>query len=269
MSDQLKPTAEIAESVDKFPPGASAEWRAARRKLLQAEIEQRRVMEAVAVQRRALPPGPALVEDFQFDGLGADGHPTKLGFGDLFRDGTNSLVVYHYMFPRHAMDDRAGAESGETASLPLKDQPCPSCTALLDQLNAAVPHFEAAGGNFIVMAKTALPNLLAVARDREWKNLRLISSAGSTFDRLYHAESDDGQNPMLFTFSRDPDGTIRFFWASDLTFTDGDPGQDHRASGTVEPFWTLLDLTPDGRGPFHEQLQYHCCHGLPEKETVQ
>jgi predicted dithiol-disulfide oxidoreductase (DUF899 family) len=267
MSDKLKPAMDIAKRVNRFPPGASDAWKAARTALLAAEIEQRRVMEAVAVQRRALPPGPAMLEDYAFDALDAEGQPTRLPLSQLFREGSDTLVVYHYMFPRYQGDDRPGATHGETADLPLKEQPCPSCTALIDQLNAAVPHFEAAGPNFAVMAKTALPNLLAVARERDWKNLRLISSAGSDFERLYHGEEDGGQSPMLYVFTRDADGEVRFFWASDMTYAGGDPGQDHRTSGTVEPFWTLLDLTPHGRGDFHEQLEYHCCHGRPPQQA--
>jgi predicted dithiol-disulfide oxidoreductase (DUF899 family) len=38
-------------------PGESAEYRAARNRLLEQEIELRRNMEAVAVARRRLPPG--------------------------------------------------------------------------------------------------------------------------------------------------------------------------------------------------------------------
>jgi predicted dithiol-disulfide oxidoreductase (DUF899 family) len=46
--------------------------------------------------------------------------------------------------------------------------------------------------------------------------------------------------------------------------SNGDPGQDPRAQGTIEPFWNMLDLMPGGRGNFEEQLQYHCCdqHGV-------
>lgn len=266
MAGTLQPAGEIAAAVNKAPPGASEEWRDARRALLAAEIDLRRQTEAVAAQRRALPPGPELMSDFTFDGLGVDEVPAKLRFADLFREGTSALVIYHYMFPRYVEDDRPGAESGEIAKLPLTEQPCPSCTTLLDQLDAAAPHFEAAGGNLVVMAKTALPNLLAVARDRSWRNLRLISSAGSDFDRLYHGEDDGQQNPIFFVLSRSPEGTIRFFWSSELTFTKGDPGQDHRTSGTVEPFWNLLDFTPDGRGEFREQMQHHCCDSLPKQE---
>jgi predicted dithiol-disulfide oxidoreductase (DUF899 family) len=265
MTDESKPALEIAESVSRFPPGASDEWKAARIALLAAEIEERRMMEAVAAQRRSLPQGPAMLQDYAFDALDAEGAPMRLRLSEMFRDGSDTLVVYHYMFPRWHGDDRPGAVGGETAKLPIEDQPCPSCTALIDQLNAAAPHFEAAGPSFAVMAKTALPNLVAVARDRDWRNLRLVSSAGSSFDRLYYGEEGGGQNPMMFVFTRDVDGTIRYFWASDLIHTKGDPGQDHRASGTFEPFWTMLDLTPGGRGDFQEQLQYSCCSAQPEE----
>ena len=40
-------------------PGESAEYRAARDRLLEQEIELRRAMEAVAAARRELPPGGA------------------------------------------------------------------------------------------------------------------------------------------------------------------------------------------------------------------
>jgi predicted dithiol-disulfide oxidoreductase (DUF899 family) len=30
--------------------------------------------------------------------------------------------------------------------------------------------------------------------------------------------------------------------------------------GTVEPLWTLFDLTPGGRPKADEQFEYDCCH---------
>jgi predicted dithiol-disulfide oxidoreductase (DUF899 family) len=33
-----------------------------------------------------------------------------------------------------------------------------------------------------------------------------------------------------------------------------------RHLGTVEPLWTLFDLTPGGRPTGDEQLEYDCCH---------
>jgi hypothetical protein len=54
--------------------------------------------------------------------------------------------------------------------------------------------------------------------------------------------------PMLTVFHKGADGVIRLSWASELLFLPTEPGQDPRHVGTVEPMWTLLDLTPGG-GP--------------------
>jgi predicted dithiol-disulfide oxidoreductase (DUF899 family) len=48
-------------------PGESREYREARSRLLAAEIELRRMIERVAMQRRALPPGGAVPEDYVFE----------------------------------------------------------------------------------------------------------------------------------------------------------------------------------------------------------
>lgn len=241
-------------------PGESNDYRHARDELLRQEIELRRQMEAVAVARRQLPRGGAVQQDYVFDGLDANSEPAKVKLSQLFRPGSNSLVIYNFMFPRHKSDTREAALHGETSKLPRSEQPCPSCTGLIDQLNAAVPHFEAAGGSFAVVANAPLDHLLAVARDRDWHHVRLLSSAHNTFKRDYHAEDDDGQQvPLTTVFQRDPDETIRLFWASELSFAPTDPGQDPRAQGTLEPFWNMLDLTPEGRPNFDEQMQYECC----------
>ena len=49
-------------------PGESAEYRAARNRLLEREVELRRQMEAVAAARRELPPGGPVPEDYVFEG---------------------------------------------------------------------------------------------------------------------------------------------------------------------------------------------------------
>ena len=56
-------------------PGESPEYRAARERLLEQEIELRRATEAVAAARRALPAGGVVPEDYVF--AGADG-PVRL-----------------------------------------------------------------------------------------------------------------------------------------------------------------------------------------------
>src|SRR5688572_23913389 len=91
-------------------PGETADYRAARNRLLQSEIALRRQTEAVAAQRRALPPGGVVPEDYSF--AAADG-PVKLS--ELF--GARSvLALYSFMYG------------------PLMERACPACTSILDGL---------------------------------------------------------------------------------------------------------------------------------------
>src|SRR5215475_3878000 len=121
-------------------PGESAEYRAARNRLLDQEIELRRGMEAVAKARRALPLGGVVPQDYVFQAQGPDGTPGVVAMSELFAAGKDSLLIYSMMFPRAADDDSPGPADGQTALLPLAEGPCPSCTALLDQLDGAAEH---------------------------------------------------------------------------------------------------------------------------------
>jgi predicted dithiol-disulfide oxidoreductase (DUF899 family) len=237
-------------------PGESDEYRAARERLARREIELRRVTEAVAVARRDLPPGGLVPEDYVFHGNGADGAPADVRLSELFEPGKDSLIVYSFMFPRDPGDTRPGPEVGETARLELQEGPCPSCVALLDQLDGADEH---AGQhiNLAVVAKAPLPRILTFAEERGWRRLRLLSSASNTYNRDYHAENAEGaQRPMLNVFDRDGE-TIRHFWGSELLYAPTDLGQDPRHVGTLEPVWNLFDLTREGRpAAWDEQLTY-------------
>src|SRR5215213_1288029 len=81
-------------------PGESADYRAARDRLLEQEIELRRATEAVAAARRALPPGGVVPQDYLFQREGTDGAPTDVRLSELFAPGLDSLVIYSFMFPR-------------------------------------------------------------------------------------------------------------------------------------------------------------------------
>jgi predicted dithiol-disulfide oxidoreductase (DUF899 family) len=237
-------------------PGESAEYRAARDRLLEQEIELRRAMEAVAAARRDLPPGGVVPEDYVFQGAGADGVPTDVRLSELFSSDKDSLVVYNMMFPRDPHDDRPGPKGGQTALLPLVESPCPSCTALLDQLEGAADHFNQRG-NLVVVAKAPLSRVLTFAEERGWRRLRLLSSADNNYNRDYHGQTTEGhQRPMLNVFHRDG-ATIRHFWGAELLYAPTDPGQDDRSVGTLEPLWNLFDLTREGRPTdWEEQLTY-------------
>jgi predicted dithiol-disulfide oxidoreductase (DUF899 family) len=169
-------------------PGESAEYRAARDRLLDQEIELRRAMEAVAVARRRLPRGGVVPQDYVFQGRGADGDPTEVRLSELFAPGKDSLVIYSMMFPRDPGDERPGPTAGRTALLPLVEDPCPSCTALLDQLDGAVEHVSQRV-NLAVAGKAPLLRILTFAEERGWRRLRLLSSAGSTYNRNYFGET--------------------------------------------------------------------------------
>ncbi|OLE36708.1 MAG: hypothetical protein AUG48_06365 [Actinobacteria bacterium 13_1_20CM_3_68_9] len=237
-------------------PGESAEYRAARDRLLEQEIELRRATEAVAAARRQLPPGGVVGEDYAFGGVGADGAPTDIRLSELFAAGRDSLAIYSFMFPRDPGDIRPGPEAGETARLPIQEAPCPSCVALLDQLDGAAEHAEQ-HINLAVVAKAPLARILTFAEERGWRRLRLLSSAANTYNPDYLAETVEGhQRPMLNVFRRDG-GMIRHFWGSELFYAPTEPDQDPRHLGTLEPVWNLFDLTPEGRpADWDEQLSY-------------
>jgi predicted dithiol-disulfide oxidoreductase (DUF899 family) len=237
-------------------PGESDEYRAARDRLLEQEIELRRATEAVAAARRRLPPGGLVPQDYVFQGPGSDGAATDVRLSELFAPGKDSLVVYSMMFPRDPGDRRPGPSGGRTALLPLLEGPCPSCTALLDQLDGAAGHVSQRV-SLVAVGKAPLPRILAFAEERGWRRLRLLSSAGNTYNQDYLGETPEGhQRPMLNVFHRDGEN-IRHFWGSELLYAPTDPGEDPRHVGTIEPLWNIYDLVPEGRGTdWDEQLSY-------------
>jgi predicted dithiol-disulfide oxidoreductase (DUF899 family) len=175
---------------------------------------------------------------------------------EMFGPGKDTLLIYSFMFPRDPGDDRPGPAGGKSALLKLDEGPCPSCVALIDQLDAAAEHANPLV-NLAVVAKAPLPRVLTFGEERGWRRLRLLSSAANTYNRDYLAETEEGfQRPMLNVFHRESEA-IRHFWGSELFYAPTDPGQDPRHVGTIEPFWNLLDLTPEGRPPdWDEQLRY-------------
>src|ERR1700739_2439171 len=119
------PVEEVCMSI-AFP-NESREYREARDALFQREIDLQRQMEAIAAQRRSLPPGGEVPEDYVFVRIGDDGAATTVRMSELFGD-NDTLMLYHYMFPRRCGDERPRPTSGIFSELPPDEGPCPSCT---------------------------------------------------------------------------------------------------------------------------------------------
>src|SRR5436305_1893610 len=153
-------------------PGESDEYRRERNRLLEAEAGLRRAIEEVAAQRRALPRGGAVPEDYRFEEATDD---SEVRFSQLFEAGKDTLVIYSFMFPRYSGDTRPGPGEGETARLPLPETPCASCTSILDSLDGAAQHLRQRV-NLAAVAKSDPERVRNFARERGWRHLRLLSS---------------------------------------------------------------------------------------------
>ena len=223
-------------------PGESADYRAARDKLLAAERDLRQHVEQVAELRRKLPLGGELPENYAFEEGAADLAdmavvvPVKLSA--LFREGLDTLALYNFMYG------------------PAMKQACPMCTSFLDSLNGAAPH-AAQRLNLAVVAKSPIGRVREFALGRGWHNLRLLSSAGNSYNRDYHGETaDGGQMPVLSLFVR-RDGRIYHSYSTELVFAPPEPGQNQRHIDMMWPLWNLLDLAPEGRGAdWYPRLTY-------------
>lgn len=228
----LKPARDLVHHARRFP-NESPEYRKARTELLEEEIELRRHIERVAAQRRRMPPGGPVPEDYMFQG---EQGPVRLS--QMF-DGKPSLITYNWMFgPRRA-------------------RPCPMCTSLLSAYDGEMPDILQRVG-FAVIARSPIERLIAFKQERGWRNLRVYSSAANTFNRDYAFEdpAGDADNPAMNVFTRRGD-TIHHFWAEEMGPETADPGQDPRGAPDPMPIWTLLDMTPEGRDPhWYPSLDY-------------
>ena len=215
-------------SSSRFP-GETPKYRAARDKLLRSEIALRREIEKLAALRRRLPPGGLLAEDYVFEEMGPDGSTVRVRFSELFAPGKDTLAVYNFMYG------------------PKMERACPSCTSILDAMDGNTQHISQRV-NLVVVAKSPIERILAHARNRGWRRLRLLSSAGNSYNRDYFGEDAEGdQWPVLNVFQRQGH-VIRHFWASELAFVKAEPGQHPRHVDFIWPLWNAFDLTPEGRG---------------------
>jgi predicted dithiol-disulfide oxidoreductase (DUF899 family) len=228
----LVPAAELAKLNLMAFPNESADYRRARNALFVEEIELRRHIERVAEQRRALPPGGEVAGDYRFKG---EKGPQDLAglFGDK-----QTLVVYSYMFG------------------PQRERPCPMCTSLLNAWDGEARDIGQRVA-LAVVARSPIERLLAFKKEHGWRDLKLYSDTNGNFSRDYHGiDKNGGDDSAINVFTR-RDGTIRHYWSGEMGSETADPGQDPRGAPDLMPIWTILDMTPEGRGTdWYPKLNY-------------
>lgn len=229
----LTPAAQLAAASAPTFPGESSEYAAARQALLAEEIELRRHLTRVAARRRALPPGPVISSDYRF----VDASGAELNLIDLF--GTHdTLIAYFWMYG------------------PQRERPCPMCTNLLGAVNGNAADIKQRVA-LKILGRSAVERQYAFAGERGWQDLDFVQTVGDDYaNDLGLINPDGSENPALLVFRRDGDA-VRLFWSSGMSGAMADPGQDPRDAPDVAPLWTLLDLTPGGRGSdWYPQLRY-------------
>lgn len=215
-------------------PGESTEYRAARNQLLEQEKQLRRLTEEVAAARRALPAGGVVEQDYVFQRLGSDGTEADVRLSELFGPGKNDLLVYSFMYG------------------PDRPEPCPSCSSMLDALDGVADHVRFRT-NFVVVARSPIVRIVAVARQRGWHGLEFLSAGQNEYTKDYFGIAPDDETweaPVMNAFRRGEDGVVRHFWGSELLFAEREEGQDFRHNDTIHPLWGLLDYTTEGRGGY-------------------
>jgi len=200
-------------------PNESREYREARESLLRDEQELVEKVKSVAAKRRSLPSGGQLKEDYVFQWASDGKLGQRVKFSQLFED-KSTLLLYSFMFG------------------PNWDNPCPSCTSLVDGFDRSWYQVSRHAA-FVGIAKASAARINAWARQRGWSQIPLVSGAESPYQADYkcQGDSDDMQLPVMHVF-RKHDGQIFHFWGTESMSNHLD---------TVWPYWNLMDFTPEGR----------------------
>ncbi|KIV99866.1 uncharacterized protein PV09_08534 [Verruconis gallopava] len=229
-----------ASAIPRWPAKASKDYINARNDLLKKEYELRAHIERVAALRRSLPKG-ALMRPYDFDegSFNSDGSKParKTSLADLAADG-RSVVLYHFMYD------------------PEDEKPCGMCSMIVDSFNGVGKHL-AQNVNFAVVGKAELPKLQTWAQKRGWKNIRILSSHGTTFNADMNVErpvwaKDCKQMPGVSVFKKDEEGNVRHVYTA---YPCIEP-KSERGLDLLATTYNVLDLTPEGRGQWYATNEY-------------
>jgi len=229
----LTQAATLAHHAKTPFPGESEAYRKAREALIAEEIEFRRQMTRLADQRRALPPGPVITKNYRFK----DANGRELGLIDLF-GAHDSLVTYFWMFG------------------PKRERPCPMCTNWLGAVNGNAADIKQRVA-LKILGRSPVDRQIAFAVERGWQHFDFVQTVGDDYaNDLGLIDPEGWESPALVVFRRDGN-QVRLFWASEMTKEMADPGQDPRDAPDIASLWSILDLTPGGRGTdWYPKLYY-------------
>lgn len=210
----------------------SPEYRKLRAELLEAERALRDQIERVAALRRALPEG-AVVQDPLFEEI-REGVRTPVRLSELFERSDQTLVLMHFMYGKK------------------QEKPCPMCTLWADGYDGIVPHLRQRM-SFAVLVAGDAGAFGEYARARGWRHLRIVGAAGSDLkQRLGFEDADGSQSPGVSVFRRCSDGGVVHAYSASASPLPG----EFRGMDLLSPFWSFLDLTPEGRGDFLPKRNY-------------
>lgn len=228
----LTPAAELAAKRRPGFPGESEDYALARQALLAEEIEFRRHMTRLTDQRRALPPGPVIEKQYRF----RDEQGFEVGLIDLFGD-KDTLVTYFWMYG------------------PERERPCPMCTNWLGAVDGNAVDIKQRVA-LKILGRSPVERQFAFAQERGWRGLDFVQTVGDDYANDLGLLQEEGEFPALVIFRRDGD-QVRLFWMSEMGFDMADPGQDPRDAPDIASLWSILDLTPEGRGTdWYPKLRY-------------
>jgi predicted dithiol-disulfide oxidoreductase (DUF899 family) len=107
----------------------------------------------------------------------------------------------------------------------------------------------------VFVARAPVARLIEAKKARGWTQHRIYSDPTGDYTRDY-VSAEDADVPGYNVFTR-RNGSIRHFWAGEMGALTADPGQDPRGAPDLDPLWTILDTTPEGRGKdWYPRLKY-------------
>ena len=142
-----------------------------------------------------------------------------------------------------------------------RERPGPMCTNLLGPLNANAKDVMQRVA-LAVLGRSSVERQLAFAQERGWHALKFYQTVHDDYALDFGGldPKTGSEWPVMAVFKKSGRGEnakVRLFWKGEMTGEMADLGKDPRGGPDPSPLWTLLDLTPEGRGDkWYPKLDY-------------